>query len=141
MKNKHLIQAIEFAKRLGCIVKRQHVDGMTVVSVTNKDGTQSAARTYKTGSSNPQARYIKTVAKGFKLVETGVMVRRTDGSVFFLSEKYNVLYRWQPIFKEWRVWLGDYDGNPERLRIIFSGNWCIAKVDSNKLLSGVKYYD
>lgn len=141
MKNKHLIAAIEFARRLGCIVTRQHADGQTLVTVTDKSGNQSAAKVYKTGSSNPQARYIKNIAKWFKLVDTGVMVRREDGAVFFYSEGFNVLYRWHEESKEWRVWMARYDTNPLILRFTFRGNWCYAKVDVNKLNSGVKYYD
>lgn len=141
MKNKHLIQAIEFVKRLGCIVKRQHVDGLTVVSVTNKDGTQSAAKVYKTGSSNPQARYIKTVVKGFKMVERGVMFRTESGAVYFLSEHYRVLYRWHKGSSEWRLWIGDYRTSGKAIRNLFVGRWCNARVECNKLMSGVHYHD
>lgn len=119
MKNKHLIQAIEFAKRQGCIVTRKHVDGMTVVSVTNKDGTQSAAKVYKTGSSNPQARYIKEMAKRLTLVKRGVIIASRDGRVYFLIEKAKELYAWHAESKTWKLWIAVCDHEPGYV------SWCL----------------
>lgn len=140
MKNKHLIAAIEFAKRLGCIVTRQHADGQTLVTVTHKSGTQSAGRVYKTGSSNPQAVFIKKSAKSFRMVERGIMFRMTSGNVFFCAESTRVLYRWSHERKEWRVWASYYDLNLDYVSTVFD-SWCRASVEWHNLKSGVKYYD
>lgn len=141
MKNKHLIAAIEFARKLGLIVTRQHADGLTLVTVTDDKRSQSAGRVYKTGSSNPQAVFIKTAAKKFTIVERGVMFRMDSGGVFFHSEKYKVLYRWHDDKKEWRVWLGNYDLDHGFVNTVFRGRWCKASVNCNILRSGVKYHD
>lgn len=140
MKNKHLIKALEFAKSRGIKVTRQHTsDGLTMVRLEDSEGKMSAGRVYKTGSSNPQARYIMDAAKRFKLVERGHIIRSDDGGVFFHSEAYKVLYRWHES-GEWRVWIASCDHGADYIA------WCLgcdnpykAKVDVEKLSSGLYY--
>lgn len=141
MKNKHLIKALEFAKSRGATVTRQHVDGgMTMVRISDSEGKMSAGRVYKTGSANPQARYIIETVKRFKLFERGHIIRDDDDGVYFHSEDYKVLYRWHAGSKQWRVWISSCDHGADYIA------WCLgcdkpykAKVDVEKLTSGLYY--
>lgn len=141
MKNKHLIKALEFAKSRGIKVTRQHTsDGLTMVRLEDSEGKMSAGRVYKTGSSNPQARYIMDAAKRFKLVERGVIIHSQDGRTYFFSEKYKTLYAWHEESKVWRLWIAVCDHEPDYI------SWCLdgkamykASVNVEKLTSTLYY--
>lgn len=141
MKHNFLIKALEFAKSRGIKVTRQHTsDGLTMVRLEDSEGKMSAGRVYKTGSANPQARYIMDTAKSFKLVERGVIIRDDDEGVYFHSEAYKVLYRWHAESKEWRVWIASCDHGADYIA------WCLgcdkpykATVDVEKLTSTLYY--
>lgn len=144
MKHKFLNQALEFARVRGVTVARHHIEGgMTLVRLVNRNGSMSAGRAYKTGSANPQARYIIDTVKRLSDVERGIILRARDGRVFFFSEKSNILYRWQFEEKEWRVWLQPeaHQFDIEIVKGAFFGRWGKATVSTHLLRSGVKYYD
>lgn len=140
MKHYSLKRAIECAEKLGLLVTRKHSDGDTYVKVEAADKMQSEGRRYRTGNASAQARFIKSAAKGFTLVEKGMMVRGRDGRIMFISTKYRNLYQWKESAKAWQMVLRDYRVDDKYLRLLFAGRWCHATVKVDKLQSGVYYY-